>query len=132
MNYSKLNTAELLREEERLRTQYNEIEEECLKEGLSFSEFTKRAQKEREGLYLIDKHKRLRQDPIVEYGKEWKGDTYTLDEFKKMAKSKLLTDYDGFGYYATESAKSDVEIYPSDVLENLIREDFSHVIWFNK
>ena len=85
-----------------------------------------------EGLYFIDKHKRLRQDPIVEYGKEWKGDTYTLEEFKKMAKSKILTDEDGYGYYATESAKSDVEIYPSDVLENLIREDFSHVIWFNK
>lgn len=132
MNYSKLNTPELLREEEHLRARYEEIEEECLKEGLSFREFSKKAEKEREGLYFIDKHKRLRQDPIVEYGKEWKGDTYTLEEFKNMAKSKLLTDEDGYGYYATESAKSDVEIYPSDVLENLIREDFSHVIWFNK
>ena len=41
-------------------------------------------------------------------------------------------DSDGYGYYATESAKSDVHIMPSDVIENIIRDDFSHVIWFNK
>ena len=132
MDYKKASTEELLREEEKLRARYDEIEEQCLKEGLPFSEFEKRAKEPAEGLYLISKHKRLRQDPIVEYGKEWKGTTYTIDEFKKRAQSKALVDGDGVGYYATENAKSDVEICPSDVLEGLIREDFSHVIWFNR
>jgi len=132
MDYSKVTIEELLREEERLEKRYHDIEEQCLKDGVKFDEFAKKAEKEREGLYFIDKYKRLRRDPIVEYGKEWKGETYTLDEFKRMAKTKVLTDDDGYGYYATESAKSDVFIYPSDVMENLIREDFSHVIWFNK
>ena len=132
MDYSKMNIDELLREEEKLEERYTEIEDECLKEGATFAEFQKRAKKEKEGLYFIDKYKRLLQDPIVEYGKEWKGDTYTMDEFKEMAKQKMLVDSDGYGYYAAGSAKSDVEIYPSDVLENIIREDFSHVIWFNR
>ena len=73
MDYKKASTEELLREEEKLRARYDEIEEQCLKEGLPFSEFEKRAKEPAEGLYLISKHKRLRQDPIVEYGKEWKG-----------------------------------------------------------
>lgn len=132
MKYAKKNIQELLKEEERLSEKFKEIEEQCLKDGLQFSEFEKKAKDVAEGLYFIDKYKRIKRDPIVEYGKEWKGDTYTFEEFKRLAKSKMLTDDDGYGYYATESAKSDVMIYPSDVLENIIREDFSHVIWFNK
>ena len=130
IDYQNKTTEELLREEKRLRERYEDIENECLKEGKSFREFQDAARKEAEGLYFIDKVKRLRQDPVVEYGKEWRGDTFTLSEFKSMALSKQLVDDDG--YYATESAKSDVKVLPSDVLEGLIREDFSHVIWFNK
>lgn len=122
----------LKKEEERLKAKYSEIEDDCIKKGLPFSEFVDLAHKEAEGIYLIDKYKRLLQDPIVTYGKEWKGDTMTLDEFKNSVKSGMLTDDDGYGYYATETSKSDVIIMPSDVKENLIREDFSHVIWFNK
>lgn len=132
MKYANKSIAELLKEEERLKARYEEIKDQCLKDGLPFSDFEKKAEKEAESLYFIDKYKRLKQDPIVEYGKEWKGDTYTLEEFKALAKSKTLIDSDGYGYYATESAKSNVYIMPSDVIENIIRDDFSHVIWFNK
>ena len=132
MDYKKMSTEQLLREEERAEEKYKEIEDQCVKEGLSFDEFCKKAQKEREILYFIDKHKRLRKDPIVEFGKEWKGDLYTLEQFKKMVANGELIDDDGFGYYATEMGKSDVVIYPSDITENLIREDFTHVIWFNR
>lgn len=132
MDYSKMNIEALKREEEKLRTKYNAIEDECLKKGLSFEEFQKMAKDEAEGLYLISKYKRLKQDPIVEYGKEWKGDLYTIEEFKKMVHSGILTDYDGSGLYATETSTSDVEVIPSDVTEGLIRDDFSHIMWFNK
>ena len=90
------------------------------------------AHAEAEGLYLISKHKRLLQDPIIEYGKELNGDLYTIEEFKKMVEAGILTDYDGSGLYATETSTSDVEVIPSDVTEGLIREDFSHIMWFNK
>ncbi len=132
MKYANKSMTELLKEEERLKARYKEIEDQCLKDGLPFSDFEKKAEKEAESLYFIDKYKRLKQDPIVEYGKEWKGDTYTLEEFKALAKSKALMDSDGYGYYATETSKSDVYIMPSDVIENILRNDFSHVIWFNK
>lgn len=132
MDYAKMSTEELIREEDKNQARYDEIEEECLKEGLSFAEFSERAKKEREALYFIDKYMRLRQDPIVEYGKEWKGDLYTIEEFKNAVRHKLFVDSDGVGYYATETSKSDVEVYPSDFKENLIREDFSHIIWFNR
>ena len=132
MEYSDMDMNALNREEERLRDKYKTIEEDCLKKGLSFEDFQKAAHEEAEGLYLISKYKRLLQDPIVEYGKEWKGDLLTMEAFKKMVNANMLTDYDGFGYYATETSKSDVQVYPSDVLENLIRDDFSHVMWFNK
>lgn len=123
---------ELLREEKKLEERYNNIEEECLKEGLSFSEFQKRAQIEKEGLYFISKYKRLKQDPVVDFSTKHEGDVFTMDEFKSMAKSHMLMDSDGSGFYGTESGMSDVEIIPSDVLEGIIRDDFTHVIWFNR
>ena len=57
---------------------------------------------------------------------------YTIEDFKEMCEAEVLMDSDGFGEYATETSKSDVEILPSDVKENLIRNDFPYVIWFNK
>ena len=132
MDYSKKNYTELLREEERLREKYNDIEDQCLKAGASFDEFQKKAKKEAEGLYFIDKYKRLKVEPIVTYGKEWNGDYYTLEQFKANVFSGALVDDDGVGYYATETAKSDVTILPSDVKENIIRDDFTHVIWFGR
>ena len=123
---------QLDREKERLKNKYNEIEDQCAHDGLSWEEFCEKAKKEKEGLYFIDKYKRLKKDPIIEYGKEWKGDTLTLEEFVRKCKNKEFVDEDGVGYYATESAKSDVKIFPSDIEEDLIREDFSHVIWFSR
>lgn len=100
--------------------------------GLSYEEFCNQSRNVKEKLYFIGKYKRLKQDPTVEYGKEWQGETIELENFIKLAKSGSIEDSDGYGYYATETSKSDILIMPSDVKENLIREDFSHVIWFEK
>ena len=45
---------------------------------------------------------------------------------------QLLTDEDGYGYYATETAKSSIMIKPSDVVYDMLRTDFTHVLWFSK
>ena len=132
MDYSTKSYDELLREEERLKEKLKKIEEQCLKDGLPFDAFEKKAKKEAEDLYFIGKYKRLRVQPTIEYGKEWRGDYYTIEQFKDMVKNDLFVDEDGYGYYATVNSKSDIPILPSDVKENIIREDFTHVIWFGR
>jgi hypothetical protein len=132
MNYKDKTDAELLREEERLEEKLNTISDECIKEGLNYEEFCKRAYDVKEGLYFISKELRLRKTPTVEFGKHWQGDTFTMEEFIDAVKSGLFVDSDGYGYYATDNGKSDITIYPSDIIENMYRKDFTHVIWFNK
>ena len=53
-----------------------------------------------------------------------------IDEFKRRVMDGLLTDEDGEGWYATDNAKSDVRVIPSDASEDLMRTDFTHVLWF--
>lgn len=132
MDYSKHTYEELVREEGHLEERRKDIEDECLKEGKSFSEYCERAHDILERLYFISKYKRVKQEPVIEYGKEWNGDMYTIEEFKDLCQKRAFIDDDGYGNYATETSKSDVQIYPSDVTENIIRTDFPYVIWFNK
>lgn len=131
-DYSKFTYEELEREEDRLDERYNEISDECAKEGLKWDAFQEKAHDVREASYFVSKYKRLKQTPTVEYGKEWNGQIYTLEEFIKMCEVGGFIDYDGFGNYATESAKSDIEVIPSDIKEKIYRTDFTHVIWFNR
>lgn len=132
MNYENKTYEELLREEERLNERYTEISDTCAQEGLSFSEFKERVKPIKEKLYFISKYKRLKQTPTVEYGKEWRGDIFTLEKFIELVNDGGFTDFNGYGYYATEDAKSDVYIYPSDIREKIYRSDFTNIIWFNK
>jgi len=61
------------------------------------------------------------------------GDLMPLKEFVKYCKiGPMFTDYDGIGYYATETQTSDISINPSDVVAGKYRKDFTHVIWYNK
>lgn len=132
MDYSKKTYDELVKEESILDDEYEKISDECAKEGLSYKEFSDKVKPVKEKLYFISKYKRLKQTPTIEYGKEWKGDLYTLEKFISMVRSGGFIDDDGWGYYATETTKSDINIYPSDISENIYRTDFTHIIWFNR
>lgn len=132
MNYEDKTYDELLRDESKLEMAYSDIETECLKDNLSFSEFCDKAHDVKEKLFFVDKYIRLKKEPIITYGKEWNGNFMSIDEFKGKCESGYYTDEDGRAYYATESSKSDIEIKPSDFEFNLIRDDFPYVIWFNK
>ena len=132
IDYSKKTLEELKKEEDRLQERYSEIEDDCAKEGLSYFEFMERAKDVKERLYFVSKYIRLNSEPAVEYGKEWRGDIYTLDEFIKNCQNGNFIDSDGYGYYSAKDAKSDIEVLPSDILEGIYRKDFTHVIWFNK
>lgn len=59
-------------------------------------------------------------------------DVYTIEQFKGMCKGGGFIDYDGFGVYAFKDKKSDIEIYPSDVIKGNLRTDFTHIVWYNR
>lgn len=123
---------ELSEIQEDLEFKYETIKEDSLKNRLSFDEFCERSKDTKEKLYFLSKYKRLTQPPLLVYDKEWKGTMYDLEEFANICKEGLFNDNDGYGNYATHNAKSDVKIIPSDILENIYRKDFTHVIWFAK
>lgn len=60
------------------------------------------------------------------------GDKMTLKKFVDCCKCGGFIDYDGFGYYATETQESSIKISPSDVTNNKYRKDFPYIIWYNR
>lgn len=60
------------------------------------------------------------------------GDHMTLEEFIECCKSGGFIDYDGSGNYATEDKQSDITILPSDIMAGEYRNDFTHVVWYNR
>lgn len=59
-------------------------------------------------------------------------DKMTIDEFVNDCREGYFMDYDGWGHYGTEEMESDLSIYPSDVIDENYRKDFTHVYWYNK
>lgn len=62
------------------------------------------------------------------------GDHMTLADFTAHVARGLFIDYDGHGYYATDSEMSDIVVHPSDVKAGLVINDprLTHVVWFNR
>lgn len=115
-----------------LKEKLKNKENEFAAKGTSFDEMIIETTPLRWEIFQLDKDLRLLQSPTVEYNKEWKGITYTLDDFKNLSENGNLNDDDGIGYYGTENCKSDIKIFPSDIKANKIRTDFTHVIWLEK
>ena len=55
----------------------------------------------------------------------------TINEFKSYCKCGGIMDSDGFGYYATDKEVSNIEASPSAFAKGIIREDFTHICWYN-
>lgn len=123
---------ELVKENDSLFSEYQRISDEMAKEGKPWTELCDATEDIMMKIWMNKKRLRLLQNPSVVFGKKWKGKKYTLEEFKKLCEEHSLSDSDGVGNYATETAKSDVEVYPSDITEGMYRKDFTHVIWFKK
>jgi hypothetical protein len=60
----------------------------------------------------------------------------TFEEFLESVESNCLTDYDGFGFWATETEMLDdfkQRVFPSDfVINKEPKTGFTHVVWFNR
>lgn len=123
---------EYIKENEKLSKQLAEKENECAKNGMSWDDMFKETLDIRIKITENDRQARLIQSPTMTFGKKWAGDLMSIERFIEDSKKETITDNDGYGKYATETGVSDIYIYPSDILEDKYRTDFSHVIWFNK
>ena len=56
----------------------------------------------------------------------------TINEFKSNCRYGAFMDSDGVGYYATDKEVSNIEASPNAFRQGIIREDFTHVCWYNK
>ena len=56
----------------------------------------------------------------------------TINEFKSNCRYGAFMDSDGVGYYATDKEVSNIGANPSAFVKGIIREDFTHVCWYNK
>ena len=115
-----------------LEIQNTEMEDECAKEGLDWMVMLTKTKEIKEKMARADKMMRKLQEPSFTYNKKWKGKKLELEDFIAASVSKEIVDTDGKGYYATETAKTDVLVRPSDIIENIYRTEFPYVIWFPK
>ena len=56
----------------------------------------------------------------------------TVDAFVADVKAGNYIDYDGMGYYATETEMSRLRARPSVMVTGEVSKTFTHVAWFNK
>ena len=115
-----------------LEIENNEAEDKCAKDGDSWQDMLVKTKSIKEKMMYAEKMMRKLQEPSLTYNKKWKGKKLELDEFIIAAASKEIFDTDGEGYYATETAKTDIIVRPSDITENIYRVDFPYVIWIPK
>ena len=58
----------------------------------------------------------------------------TLDEFKGLCDKEYccITDYDGHGYYAKGDKVYELYASPRMIRNGFVRNEFTHVCWYNK
>ena len=64
-------------------------------------------------------------------GKSPYGYLMSLEEFKDTCIAGSLTNEDGYGLFATTTFMSEIPIYPSEILREVIDTNFTHIVWFN-
>lgn len=115
-----------------LEIQNSEAEDLCAKEGDDWLVMLHKTAEIKQKMAHADKMMRKLQEPSLTYNKKWKGKKIELEDFIAASVSKEIVDADGEGYYATETAKTDVIVRPSDILENIYRTEFPYVLWIPK
>ena len=107
---------------------YLEKEKECAKSGLSWDDFVNETRSIKTSIFETEKEIRKIQPVGYEVAKKWKGKIITLEEFIKDAKAGVITDETATYYYSDGNTKTDIRVYPSDVLADIMRDDLTHVM----
>jgi hypothetical protein len=97
----------------------------------SFSDFENIAIKEKKELYACSRKARILQKPTMTKLDDY-GDLMTMEHFKGNVECGGFIDYDGYGYYSDGKKKSNITVYPSDIVSGQYRDDFTHVVWYNR
>ena len=111
---------ELKREAKKIEKKIMDAEDALAKEGVSFEEMVEKTREDRIELFKLSKEMRLIQDPGFQPKKKWKGKFMTMENFIKMCNEEHITDEDGY----------DIKIFPSDIMAEMYRKDFTEIIWF--
>ena len=69
----------------------------------------------------------VKMSPLPDYGEHM-----PLTEFVRLCKNLTFMDYDGTGYYATETAMSSKPVWPSQITDDIVDRAYTHVMWFNR
>ena len=115
--------------------EYDTIWNDCAYRGLPYNEMLAETENVRNRMVDLDERMRLIQEPKITYrkkGEKTAGDKFPLQEFIDLCNSGMIKNNDGNGVYASSKGISDIAIYPSDIIHGRYRQDFTHVIWFNK
>ena len=107
---------------------YQEKEKECSKSGLSWDDFVNETRPLKTSIFELEKEIRKVQPVGYEVAEKWKGKIITLEEFIKDAKEGTINDTTAIYYYSDGNTKTDVRVYPSDVLAEMLRDDLTHVM----
>ena len=121
---------ELKREAKKIEKKIMDAEDALAKEGVSFEEMVEKTRKDRIELFKLSKEMRLIQDPGFQPKKKWKGKFMTMENFIKMCNEEHITDEDGYGFYADKKIVTDIKIFPSDIMAEMYRKDFTEILWF--
>ena len=121
---------ELAREAKKIEKKIKEDEETFAKKGASFEEMIEATKEDRINLFRLSKELRLAQEPGFQPKKKWKGKFMTIDNFIKMCNEEGITDEDGYGFYSDKKIVTDIKIFPSDIMTEMYRKDFTEILWF--
>lgn len=97
----------------------------------TWEEFEKYSELEAKQVAELSRQKRMMMPYEMEEIPDY-GDVMSLEDFIVCCKEGNFIDYDGYGQYAKDNMMSNVTIFPSDVVHNMIRKDFDTVVWFNR
>lgn len=107
---------------------YEDKERECSKSGLSWDDFVNETRSLKTSIFELEKEIRKVQPIGYEVAEKWNGKIIPLEDFVKDAKDGVITDTTAIYYYSDGNTKTDVRLYPSDVLSDMVRDDLTHVI----
>lgn len=125
-----MNEEELLKELEKRSEEYNE-EMSQIPHNLSISEFCRLSEKASKKVLEVSRQYRKIKTPnyVGEISKY--GSVMTIKMFISSCKGGMFIDDDGYGRYIKDGKETDIEIMPSDIKYNAVRDDFTEMIWFN-
>ena len=63
---------------------------------------------------------------------ECHGHLFTIEDFRECCKMGGFIESDGEGYYVKDNLEYDIPARPSFFAHDYIRQDFTHVMWYNK